>query len=145
MNLICGEGWSAAFMALDYPSPLDSSRPPQNGNVNSSVRSEKSLGSDTYVAITIPHPQSEIREAISLLPEAEHGNSFIRDILADPGLESARAFPLWTSRRTCVGGRRAVLIGDASHGMVPYCGAGASAGLADAAELVEVLRNHLSE
>ena len=95
-----------------------------------------------YVALTIPHPPTSIRDAIHAFPESKTHGSFLHDILADPGLTNAQAFPLWTSLKTCVGGQRAVLVGDASHGMVPYCGAGASAGLKDAVDLVKALQNH---
>lgn len=98
-----------------------------------------------YIALTIPHPQLSIRESIQSLPESRLPRSFLRDLLADPGLNHAQAFPLWTSRSTCVGSQRTVLVGDASHGMVPYCGAGASAGLKDAANLVKLLQNHIRE
>lgn len=145
MNLICGKGWSAAFMALgNVPSPTTPTGTTEGPDLVGSG-SEKADGSGgTYVAINIPHPQGTIRQALSLLPEAKTPGSFIDDLLNDPGLSGARAFPLWSSRKTCIGGQRALLIGDASHGMVPYCGAGASAGLADAVEVVELLHNHLS-
>lgn len=36
-----------------------------------------------------------------------------------------------------------VLVGDAAHGMPPFCGAGASAGIIDAVELAKVIVDHL--
>ena len=98
----------------------------------------------TYVALTIPNPTISIRDTISSLPTSSSPTSFLHSILHDPALDTARSFPLWTSRRTVVGGHCAVLIGDASHGMVPYCGAGASAGIKDAVDLVELLKKYIA-
>jgi len=173
MNMVYGKGWSAALGVLGtshapegasvsatpaqkerdsslrrYPGPQ---RPSPELSSSSTLHPEEAKGRpsygthDLYVALTLPHPQGTIRQAISGLSGAKQPGTFLADLLADDGLSNAQASPLWTARRTCAGGQRAVLIGDASHGVVPYCGAGASAGLKDAAELVAAIQNHLSE
>lgn len=103
----------------------------------------------TYVALTIPLPLGSLRDTLQSLPGAKSSGSFICDLLAESELDNARVFPLWTSRTTVVahddGHEMAVLIGDASHGMVPFCGAGASAAISDAVDLVCAIQNHTSE
>ena len=121
MNMMYGKGWSAAFMSLASPTP-PSSQEPRSGS--------------TYVALTIPSPVVQARESLERL-EGE----YIEALLVDPGLEDARAYPLYTSKRTIIGRDRALLIGDASHGMVPFCGAGASAGIRDAVDLAAFLNS----
>ena len=112
MNMIYGQGWSAAFMPL----------------------SEDPAEPSAYVALTVPPPVHDPRTSLSALQ-----GPFIQAILADPGLANARCYPLYTAKHSILGRDRAVLIGDASHGMVPYCGAGASAGIKDAVDLVATL------
>ena len=112
MNMIYGQGWSAAFMCL----------------------SDDPAEPSAYVALTVSPPVHDPRTSLSSL-----GGPFIQAVLADPGLVDARCYLLYTAKRSILGRDRAVLIGDASHGMVPYCGAGASAGIKDAVDLVDTL------
>lgn len=173
MNMVYGRGWSAALAAIgpgDFPScPTAAERPAQTElpawrktkSSSSSASPAQSSAStlhpddyqrrpaygphEVYVALTLPHPRGDIRHAISALHGAKQPGTFLADLLADEGMHGSQAFPLWSARRTCAGAQRAVLIGDASHGMVPYCGAGASAGLKDAAEIVSAIQNHAGE
>ena len=84
---------------------------------------------EVYVALTLPSPARSPLD----------GN-FIQAVFTDPEFTNARSLPLYSASRAIVGRDRAVLIGDASHGIVPFCWAGASAGVRDAIDLVDVLR-----
>lgn len=132
------------------PTPLSSAEQDEASSPTPSLCSTlQEMPDDTpdgcYVALTIPHPTASLRDFISALPESKTPGSFLSALLADPAFHDGRVFPLRTSRRTCTGVHRAVLIGDASHGMVPYCGAGASSALRDASHLVSLVQNHTSE
>jgi salicylate hydroxylase len=125
MNLIYGSGWVAAFIPLK---PLS--------HASEQEDSAEKISNSVYVALTLSH----YLVADGLLPTmTDHPSKFFRTLVADPGLEHAQAYTLYTARRTIVGRDRAVLVGDASHGMVPFCGAGASAGIKDAVDLVNTL------
>lgn len=115
MNLLYGKGWSAASGFTRH---------------------------DTcYIALTIAGPVSDVITAVS----AYRGTPFINTLLSDPGLEEAKGFSLTTATRTVTGRGRIVLIGDAAHGMVPFCGAGASSGVKDGTEIAKLLaRGHPS-
>lgn len=100
--------------------------------------------SDVYVGLTIPHPApaqgQSPRGVIESIRKRPSKLSFLDAVLADTGaLDGARVFPIYTTRKTSGGVGRAVLLGDASHGMVPFCGAGASAAVVDAVDLVGVV------
>lgn len=165
MNLIYGDGWSAAFMPLGYsdhpnslPGSTDDSLQEKSGIDSTpcpSISDSTRIESDTrcYVALTLLHDKPTLQDSIASLPDARIPDSFLANILSDPGFPQARAFPLYTMKRTITlqSGKshpdplRGVLIGDASHGMVPYCGAGASSGLKDASDLVSLIQNHTCE
>ncbi|WVQ89885.1 hypothetical protein IAS59_003652 [Cryptococcus gattii] len=122
MNLLYGESFSATMMPLPFP--------------------------NIYVALTIPSqwldPSFQARvkgEGINLEPTA-HGE-FLRQLECDPGWEKKETYPLWSATSTVAGKGRVVLVGDAAHGMPPFCGAGASAGIIDAVELAKVVVDHL--
>lgn len=123
MNLIYGESFSATMMPLSFPS--------------------------IYVALTIPsqwlNPSFQARikgEEIKLEPTV-HGK-FLRQLECDPGWEKKETYPLWSATSTVGGKGRVVLVGDAAHGMPPFCGAGASAGIIDAVELAKVIVDQLN-
>lgn len=88
-----------------------------------------------YVALTVPSPMKDIRSAFASLPDLP----LIQAIRADVNTNQGRAFPLYSAKYTQAGRGRLILIGDAAHGMNPFCGAGASMALSDAASLVKVL------
>ncbi|OXC67087.1 hypothetical protein AYX13_04360 [Cryptococcus neoformans] len=124
MNLIYGESFSATMMPLSFPS--------------------------IYVALTIPsqwlNPSFQARikgEEIKLEPTV-HGK-FLRQLERDPGWEKKETYPLWSATSTVGGKGRVVLVGDAAHGMPPFCGAGASAGIIDAVELAKVIVDQLND
>jgi salicylate hydroxylase len=93
------------------------------------------LPDSVYVAITVQAPVIDSRKALEALPRCP----FVDTLLSDPGMEDAGSFPLYTAKTTMVGSGNIVLVGDASHGMVPFCGAGASAAMKDAYELSKVI------
>lgn len=95
----------------------------------------------SYIAMTLPAPIQDVHSAIALLPDSP----LTRAILADKNIVNGHAFPLHTATRTVVGRGRLVLIGDAAHGMNPFCGAGASMALYDAARLVKLLTGNEGE
>lgn len=122
MNLLYGESFSATMMPLPFPS--------------------------ISVALTIPSqwldPSFQARvkgEEINLEPTA-HGE-FLRQLECDPGWEEKETYPLWSATSTVAGKGRVVLVGDAAHGMPPFCGSGASAGIIDVVELAKVVVDHL--
>jgi salicylate hydroxylase len=88
-----------------------------------------------YVALTVPAPVKDISTALTFLPDAP----IIEAIRADGNVGHGQAFPPYSAETTRVGRGRLILIGDAAHGMNPFCGAGASMALNDAANLVKVL------
>lgn len=94
-----------------------------------------SNGQPVILALTVPYPVENARVAVDRL----ESSPFIDALREDPCLDKAETFNLWTGKKTIVGKGRVVLIGDASHGMVPFCGCGAGAGIRDAVELVKVL------
>lgn len=109
MNLLYGTGWSVA----------------------SGFTSKDTC----YIALTIAAPADDTRTAVARYA----GVPLIDALLQDQGLAEAKAYPLNTARRTVVGKGRIALIGDAAHGMVPFCGAGASSGVTDGTEIAKVL------
>lgn len=129
VNLIYGRGWSAAIV------PLREAHGIKKIHTFEEFLADEGGDQAVYVSITVPSPVKSARSALSALD-----GEFVRNLLSDPGLEGARCFSLYTSSRTITGREGAVLIGDASHGMVPFCGAGASAGIKDAVDLVDVIR-----
>jgi salicylate hydroxylase len=98
----------------------------------------------THISLTIPLSSLDISPAIAI---AKLGSpkGIIRDILDDTSLSGARKFPLYSATRTIVGKGRCVLLGDAGHGMVPFCGAGASSALQDGYELGGIIIQYLGE
>ncbi|ODN74790.1 hypothetical protein L202_07108 [Cryptococcus amylolentus CBS 6039] len=116
LSLIYGESFSATMMPLSYPS--------------------------MYIALTIPsiwlEPSHQEKGAEERCKPTIHGE-FLRQLEKDPGWKEKEAFRLWTAKQTVGGSGRVVLIGDAAHGMPPFCGAGASSAIKDAVELVRVL------
>lgn len=99
------------------------------------------LPKGAYVALTVPAPVTDISSALARLPDVP----LIQAIRSDPGIHDANAFPLYSAVTTQIGRGQVVLIGDAAHGMNPFCGAGASMALDDAANLVELLTGDESE
>nr|KIR84155.1 hypothetical protein I308_05567 [Cryptococcus tetragattii IND107] len=122
MNLLYGEPFSATMMPLPFPS--------------------------IYVALTIPSQwldpsfQARVKDEEIKLEPTTHGE-FLRQLERDPGWETKETYPLWSATSTVAGEARVVLVGDAAHGMPPFCGAGASAGIIDAVELAKVIVDHL--
>ncbi|ODN91399.1 hypothetical protein L198_05913 [Cryptococcus wingfieldii CBS 7118] len=116
LNLIYGESFSATMMPLSYPS--------------------------MYIALTIPsiwlEPSHQEKVAEDRYKPTIHGE-FLRQLEKDPGWKKRDAFRLWTAKQTLGGSGRVVLIGDAAHGMPPFCGAGASSAIKDAVELAGAL------
>ncbi|WVQ94787.1 hypothetical protein IAU59_001869 [Kwoniella sp. CBS 9459] len=98
--------------------------------------------SAVYVALTVPSKWLEMDFAERLgscdCPQTIAG-AFLRDLEHSDGWSAGRNFELWSMSRTNGGRGRVVLLGDAAHGMVPFCGAGASAAIVDAVQLVNGL------
>ena len=88
-----------------------------------------------YLALTVRAPIQDIETVLAELPDTP----LIQALRADPGSKEGHAFPLCSAKNTKCGKGRVVLIGDSAHGMNPFCGAGASMALSDAAELVHLL------
>lgn len=122
MTCLYGESFSATMMPLPFPS--------------------------IYVALTIPSQwldpsfQARVKDEEIKLEPTTHGE-FLRQLERDPGWETKETYPLWSATSTVAGEARVVLVGDAAHGMPPFCGAGASAGIIDAVELAKVIVDHL--
>nr|ODN92919.1 hypothetical protein L204_05093 [Cryptococcus depauperatus CBS 7855] len=119
MNLLYGDSFSASIM------PLPDS---------------------VYIALTIPSnwlESSAPGETKDVNLEKTVHRDFINDLKVDPGWGKRETYELWSADTTVGGRKRIVLIGDAAHGMVPFCGAGASAGIKDGVELARtILENY---
>ncbi|WVQ81591.1 hypothetical protein IAT38_003715 [Cryptococcus sp. DSM 104549] len=102
----------------------------------------------TYVALTVPSkwldPSHQAKVAAERCEPTIHGE-FMRVLEADEGWAKRQAYPIWTAKKTVGGRGRVVLIGDAAHGMPPFCGAGASAGIKDVVELVGAISGVLDD
>ncbi|WWC91441.1 uncharacterized protein L201_006387 [Kwoniella dendrophila CBS 6074] len=100
-----------------------------------------------YIALTIPtnwllknHNGKEVK-----LSNFTKNSQFLHDLENDSiGIEwsTKKEFQVYSLRKTLTGGGgkgRIVLIGDSSHGTVPFCGSGASNAILDGVDLVRCL------
>ncbi|WRT68853.1 uncharacterized protein IL334_005834 [Kwoniella shivajii] len=97
-----------------------------------------------YVALTIPSSWLEPSFAHHMAActcEPTMGSSFVRDLENSDGWSNRKGFTLYALPKTVCGNGRTILIGDASHGTVPFCGSGASSAIVDSLELVNVMND----
>ncbi|OCF44453.1 hypothetical protein I317_01714 [Kwoniella heveanensis CBS 569] len=140
INMIYGDSFSATLIPLlpsisaTYVNTTAPTNPSSEGTTPVKA---------VYVALTVPSKWFEPTFAARIeqhcdCPQTIAG-AFLRDLEHSDGWPTRRGFELWSTSRTNGGQGRVVLIGDAAHGMVPFCGAGASAAIVDAVQLVNAL------
>ncbi|WVR09227.1 hypothetical protein IAU60_006291 [Kwoniella sp. DSM 27419] len=91
-----------------------------------------------YVALTVPNAWYDIPTGI-MRDLSGRADPFLDEIRGSVGWGERKATPLHGVSETLAGRGRVILVGDASHGMSPFCGAGASSAMVDAVELVRGL------
>jgi hypothetical protein len=116
-----------------------------SGADESVIPPQETASTATYVALTVANPNTSLRDRVDKMPEAAIPGSFLHSLLRDPSFDKVATYPLITAKRTIVGSGRVILVGDASHAMVPFCGAGASAGVKDGVEVIKMLKEYISE
>ncbi|WVF67191.1 hypothetical protein IAT40_001938 [Kwoniella sp. CBS 6097] len=147
VNMIYGDSFSATIIPLSSAKLSTTSEPvatptPTLNETSPDLASALTRAEAAYVALTVPskwlEPSYAARMESCDCPQTIAG-AFLRDLEHSDGWPTRRGFELWSMSRTNAGKGRLVLIGDAAHGMVPFCGAGASSAIVDAVQLVNVL------
>ncbi|WWD06527.1 hypothetical protein V865_004619 [Kwoniella europaea PYCC6329] len=116
INTIVGDSFSATMIPLAKPS--------------------------VYVALTIPSKWLEPSYCTKLSKctcEPTIHSLFLRQLENSDGWPRRKGFQMYSTNKTVAGRGKVVLLGDAAHGMPPFCGAGAGSAIVDSVELVKVL------
>ncbi|OCF60335.1 hypothetical protein L486_03017 [Kwoniella mangroviensis CBS 10435] len=119
---------------------------PTNGNANTD-HTHINLDSHTanpsvYVALTIPSKWLEPSYCTKLSKctcEPTIHSVFLRQLENSDGWPRRKGFQMYSMNKTVAGRGKVILLGDAAHGMPPFCGAGAGSAIVDSVELVKVL------
>lgn len=117
LEFVVGKGWTATFLPVSH-----------------------STG-EIYIALTLPSP-SPIEDPIASIKaraETHFIDTLIHQIEHHAGDVKMGVYPIYSASNSVVGRGKVVLIGDASHVMTPFVGAGASCGIVDGFKLAEVV------
>ncbi|WVW79112.1 hypothetical protein I302_101077 [Kwoniella bestiolae CBS 10118] len=102
--------------------------------------------SQVYVALTVPSKwlsPSYCHQMSKCTCEPTIHSLFLRNLENSDGWGRRKGYQMYSMRRTFAGRGRVVLLGDAGHGMPPFCGAGAGSAVVDSIELVRELERGL--
>ncbi|WVQ64124.1 uncharacterized protein L199_002284 [Kwoniella botswanensis] len=108
-------------------------------NTNSSSHTAKP---SVYVALTVPSRWLEPSYCTKLSKctcEPTIHSLFLRQLENSDGWPRRKGFQMYSMNKTVAGRGKVILLGDAAHGMPPFCGAGAGSAIVDSVELVKVL------
>ncbi|WWC64234.1 uncharacterized protein I303_106843 [Kwoniella dejecticola CBS 10117] len=125
-------------MKSNTAKPTDNEIPPRSSGV--------------YVAVTVPskwltteHDTKLTKEETKNPSEPSVHSKFLRDLETSEEWSKRKEFKLYSLSKTFGGEGRIVLIGDAAHGTIPFCGSGTGSAIADSVRLVEMLEGYLEE
>ncbi|OCF72501.1 hypothetical protein I204_06882 [Kwoniella mangroviensis CBS 8886] len=131
INTIVGDSFSATIIPLGHQTQAQA-------QTNPSV----------YVALTIPSKWLEPSYCTKLSKctcEPTIHSVFLRQLENSDGWPRRKGFQMYSMNKTVAGRGKVILLGDAAHGMPPFCGAGAGSAIVDSVELVKVLNTGIGE